>query len=433
MQRYSKLMMILVRFLDSCPSIKALAKWCYYIVCSLLYSKQYKVKLASGEMRLRDANFAGFFSTFFGYYDKSPWNKTQTRMAFHGINYPPHQIPDPDTPVSIVVAKPDLSDPMEIGKSFAWNWQQGSRLCWLSDKQVIFNDYISQEDQYVAKVVDVETRTTAIIPYPMNDVYKDKYGLSLNYDRLERMRPDYGYKNRPEAVKSLKPIDEEDGIWWVDLQTGKGELIISLSRLNCFENKVSMNAAWHKVNHIMISPQGDKFIFLHRWFVRNKKYTRLILSSSNGKDLRVLLDEDMVSHCWWVNNNAILCWARFRGQNNYYLIDTDGDDIHPLGDFSLLGDGHPSVSPDKTILVTDTYPDKYRMRYLVLLSLDTKVATKVGEFYEPLKYSSQSRCDLHPRWSPDGRKIALDTVYSNKRRLTVISANDWRPCVKPTE
>jgi hypothetical protein len=433
MQRYSKLTMILVRFMDYCPFIKALLKRCYYVVCSVIFSKPYKVNLYFPEVRLKQANSTGFSSTFFGYYDKSPWNKTQKWITFHGIDYPSYRVPNPQIPVSILVAKSDLTEPQEIGKSFAWNWQQGSRLCWLTDNQVVFNDYISKQDSYVAKIINVQTQATSVLPYPINDVYEDKYGLSLNYDRLERLRPDYGYKNRPEVVKSLRPIDDEDGIWWVDMQTGRGELIISLSRLSCFENKVSMNRAWHKVNHIMISPEGDKFIFLHRWFVGNKKYTRLVLSSSNGKDLRVLLDGGMVSHCWWVNNTAVLCWARFRGKDNYYLVDVYGEDIRPLGDFSLLGDGHPSILPDKTILVTDTYPDRYRMRYLVLLSLDTKIAAKIGEFYEPLKYSSQSRCDLHPRWGPDGRKIALDTVYCNERRLTVLSADNWSTCIEPTE
>lgn len=433
MQRYSKLLMALGELLNSCPLIKALAKRCYYVVCSVIYSKPYKVNLFFPELRLKQANLTGFSSTFFGYYDKSIWNKSQKQIAFHGINYPSHHLPDPHIPVSILVAGPDFSDPKEIGKSLAWNWQQGSRLCWISDNHVIFNDYISKEDRYVAKIVNVETQNTTLISYPMGDIYEDKYGLSLNYDRLERLRPDYGYKNRPHVVKSLKPLDNEDGIWWVDLQTGKGELIICLSHLSCFENKVSMNGAWHKVNHIMISPEGDKFIFLHRWFVGNKKYTRLILSSSKGKDLRVLLDEGMVSHCWWVNNTTILCWARFRGKDNYYSVDVYGKDIHPLGDFSLLGDGHPSLSPGKTVLVTDTYPDRYRMRYLLLLSLETGTVTKIAEFHEPLKYSGQSRCDLHPRWSPDGSKIALDTIYSNERRLAVVSADNWKSYVESTE
>jgi len=433
MQRYSKSLMALGGFLNSCPLIKALAKRCYYVVCSILYSKPYKVHLACPQIKLNEAHLTGFSSTFFGYYDKSPWNKSQKQIAFHGINYLSHRPPHPRMPVSILLAGPDFSASREIGKSFAWNWQQGSRLCWISDNHIIFNDYLSEQDRYVAKVINVQTQVTYVLPYPVNDVYEDKFGLTLNYDRLERLRPDYGYKNRPHAVKALKPIDDEDGIWWMDLKTGKWELIISLTFLNHFKNKASMNGAWHKVNHIMISPRGDKFIFLHRWLVGNKKYTRLVLSSLNGKDLRVLLDEGMVSHCWWVNNTTILCWARFRGKDNYFLVDVNGEDIHPLGDFSLLGDGHPSISTDKRILVTDTYPDKFRMRYLLLLSLETGTVAKIAEFHEPLKYSGQSRCDLHPRWSPDGSKIALDTVYSDERRLTVVSADNWSSYIKPTE
>lgn len=420
MQRYSKLEMMTARLLGACPLLKAFVKRGYYIFCRLFFYKPYKTRLFCPDIELAEANTEGLTSTFFGYYDKSPWNSSQQVMAFHGIDYPSYRLPDPYKPVSILVADGDMSRPRKIGSSLAWNWQQGSRLCWIDDKKLIFNDYQPDEDKYVARILNVENQTISTVPYSVNDVYKDLFGLTLNYDRLARIRPDYGYRNRPDAVRQIKPVDEEDGIWHVDLQNNKGKLIISLEQLSRFESSDSMKNAWHKVNHIMISPAGNKFIFLHRWLEAGRTHTRLVLSALNGQDMQVLLDEDMVSHCWWLNNDTILCWARYRGLDNYHLIDIKNERIQCFGEFTLLGDGHPSVCLANGYIISDTYPDRSGMRALLCGNITQGKFVKLADFYESLKFSGQCRCDLHPRWSPDGTMVSVDTVNSGQRRLALI-------------
>ena len=66
------------------------------------------------------------------------------------------------------------------------------------------------------------------------------------------------------------------------------------------------NKAIHKVNHLMLSPNGKRFMVLYRWFNGKRKYTRLITADISGKDMYLLSDEDMVSHCFWKNNEEIL-------------------------------------------------------------------------------------------------------------------------------
>lgn len=419
MQRYSKVEMMLSRAMNSSPFMKRLAKNSYYRLCSWIYSKPYNLKLAASDLSSVEVCPQQFSSSFFGYYDKSPWNVDQNSIVFHAIDYPSHKLPSPEVPMSIIVCDAAIKDFQIIGQSKAWNWQQGSRLFWISPDKVIFNDY--KVDKYISKIVDVRKKQEDEIPYSINDVFQNKYALTLNYNRLERLRPDYGYKNSPEEVHSLKPIDEKDGIWKLDLGSGKYELILSLVQLNNLEPKETMENAWHKVNHIMISPLGDKFIFLHRWYKENRKFTRLIQSDKMGQQLRILLDDDMVSHCCWIDNHQIVCWARYAGRDNYYLVNTNTCKVSSLGEYTLWGDGHPSVSLNNKYLVTDTYPDKSRMRYLIMIDLDAKETIKIGEFHESLKFSEQIRCDLHPRWSPHGDFLSIDSNYSGCRKLLILS------------
>jgi Tol biopolymer transport system component len=67
--------------------------------------------------------------------------------------------------------------------------------------------------------------------------------------------------------------------------------------------------------------------------------------------------------------------------------------------------------------VTDTYPDKARMQHLIMANWKTGEARKLGEFFHGFEYDGQTRCDLHPRFSPDGKSIFFDSVFDGRRRL----------------
>ena len=45
------------------------------------------------------------------------------------------------------------------------------------------------------------------------------------------------------------------------------------------------------------------------------------------------------------------------------------------------------------------------MRHLLLCRPDADVVIDVGAFFSPWRYDGSVRCDLHPRWSPDGRWV----------------------------
>ena len=81
-------------------------------------------------------------------------------------------------------------------------------------------------------------------------------------------------------------------------------------------------------------------------------------------------------------------------------------------------DGHPSLSPDKLKIVTDTYPNRQRTASIYLIE-NSEIKT-IARVFAPFKYEDDFRCDLHPRWSRLGDKICFDSVYSGKRSLYVV-------------
>ena len=92
-----------------------------------------------------------------------------------------------------------------------------------------------------------------------------------------------------------------------------------------------------------------------------------------------------------------------------------------MGKDVLDRDGHCSYSPDRKWVLTDCYPssdDPHRT--LVLYHAETDRRVDVGRFYSPPAVTGPIRCDLHPRWSRDGRTVCIDSVHEGTRQMHVI-------------
>ena len=178
-----------------------------------------------------------------------------------------------------------------------------------------------------------------------------------------------------------------------------------------------MIGAKHAFNHIMLSPDGKNFIFIHRWYQTRIRYDSLILSNIEGTEIKVLADYDMVSHCCWYNNATIVGYFRDKYlDDNFYKVDIISNTKILLSEkLKNFGDGHPSFHKNKMLF--DSYPDRSRMQHLYIYDMDHDSVEEIGEFYEALRYYGETRCDLHPRWSEDGKNIFFDSVHEGKKYL----------------
>ena len=105
----------------------------------------------------------------------------------------------------------------------------------------------------------------------------------------------------------------------------------------------------------------------------------------------------------------------------YYLYKDLTNDKKIIGKDDFYSDGHPSFIKNSQFILTDTYPDKYGEQHLLLFNMQSKSLQKINQFFSPLRFRGEIRCDLHPRISPSGRLTCLDTVHNNNREMLVIS------------
>lgn len=416
--------------LNKFPRIKKYIKRGYQLT---MYSLSKKIKSEGEIIRVSPSDHS--YEYFFGYYDKSPWDATGRYMLCMKTKDTWSE-PDPLGEAEIVLFDLNLDVNNKnycqlIAKTHTWNVQQGCMAQWLGpdfSSKIIYNDL--REGRYCSVILDVKSGAERVLPMPVYTVSADgKTALSLDFSRLHSLRLGYGYAALPEKTKGIA-LPDETCIWKMDIETGEVVPLLKYTDFASFEPRPEMQVkgSVHKVNHLMLSPNGKRFMVLYRWFVGQRKYTRLITCNVDGTDMYVLSDDDMVSHCYWKNDEEIIAYERKKeyGPGFYLMKDKTQEYTHIWP--QLSNDGHPSYCPtDNSLVVFDTYPSRSRVQEVKLgRDNDTKgdSVKVIARVFSPFKYDNNTRCDLHPRWSRDGKKVCFDSVFEGHRGLYVVNVEN---------
>lgn len=365
---------------------------------------------------------------FFGYYEKSPWDISGRWMLALETAFRDRP------PVAGDVAVVGLIDTEQnftwrpLAETRAWNWQQGAMLQWVGDGSagdIIFND--REGDAFVSRVLNVRTglvRTLGRPVYAMNR--SGTTAVSLNFSRLHHQRPGYGYAGIEDPWKADK-VPAEDGLYAVDIATGESQMILSVAAAAAYQPLMGFAGKTHRFNHAQFGADDKRFAVLHRYKAPDDEVglTRLLTLNTDGSELRCLNDHGMVSHYDWLGGKGILAWSERRGiGHRYFYFEDRADAGEPavIGEDVFSCDGHCSFSPDGRWVLTDTYPDAEHMRTLMLYNWASGERIDIGRFLSP-PVNWEIRCDLHPRWSRDGRKVCIDSVHEGTRQVYVLDVS----------
>jgi len=388
-----------------------------------------------GEARAQRRTFrlsADGSPTFFGYYDKTPFDRADQRiLAMSLVARRDDRVEATRLPArlgyfdwsDLVSGRPRFR---QFGQTEAWSWQQGCMLQWVDfdGQPTAFYNSVG-EGRYRSVIQNVETsKKVRELPFPLYAIDPTgQRGASLNFSRLERLRPGYGYSCIPDPTVG-SPAPEEDGIWRHDLRTEESTLVASLNSIARFRSEPSMRDAVHYVNHLQFNPDGTKLVFLHLWMPKGPRRNRLMLLDFSSDSIDVLDAGATVSHFNWLSPSRLVIFrVPFQGRPGYYVADLEActeSRMTPLTGISLTVDGHPSLSPVGDLLLTDSYPDDLGEQGLYVHSLREEKTTHLASFYSPCRYRGQLRCDLHPRWSRSGDRICFDSTQDGRRAMYVM-------------
>jgi len=368
---------------------------------------------------------------WFAYYDKLQFDPSGRYALGMEVEFE-HRAPRPDDAIKIGMVDLKNDDRWtELGSSTAWGWQQGCMLQWRpnSRHQILWND--REGNRFVCRVLDTRTGRRRTIPHPIYTVSPDgKMAVSADFRRINDMRPGYGYADLADPHgDDLAPKDA--GIERIDLDTGRHELIVSLADIAAVgEIPGGAKDAKHYFNHLLFNTDGSRFIFLHRWRPWDsalRKYvggfgTRMLTATPEGKDIRIVDPHGRTSHFIWRDPKHILAWAWHPSNGNaFYLYEDGTDKVQTVGKGIMTRNGHCTYLPGNKWILNDTYPDKERKQLVYLYHVATGKTIPLGRFYLPPEYTGQWRCDTHPRFSPDGRSVTIDSPHDgNGRQIHLI-------------
>ncbi len=362
---------------------------------------------------------------WFGYYDKLQFDTSNRRVLGMEVSFE-HRSPTPSDTIRIGMV--DLADNdrwTDLGETRAWCWQQGCMLQWLpgSKSEVIFND--RQEGRFVSHILDVNTGRRRTLPAPIYAVSPDaRWAVSTDFSRLNDTRPGYGYCGIPDPYKDTLAPDKT-GIWRTDLRTGKTDLILSYAQVAAHPYKLApWTNAKHKINHLLFSPSGERFIFLHRRRGGDNPQsgaTRMFTVRPDGTDPYVVDPYGETSHFIWRDSQHIMAWAKHPSHGNkFYLYRDKTEHVEAMAPDVMTVNGHNTYLPGKRWILNDTYPDKDRNQNPYLFDTKTGQRHWLGHFHSPKQYTGEWRCDSHPRSSRNGRLVTIDSPHGGGRQIYLI-------------
>jgi hypothetical protein len=362
---------------------------------------------------------------WFGYYDKREFDPTSRYVLGMEVDFE-HRTPAPED--TITVGMVDLHDSdrwIPLGTTRAWCWQQGCMLQWLpgSPTEVIWND--REDGRFVCHILDVATHARRTLPAPIYAMSPDaRWAVSTDFRRLHDTRPGYGYAGIPDPNRD-NPAPDDAGIWRIDLRSGRSDLLLSFRQVAAIPYLTPGEAAGakHKFNHLLVSPDGSRFAFLHRWLLPGKPTaTRLITADADGSRLFVLDPYGKTSHYDWRDPEHILAWAYHPSHGDkFYLYEDRSTKVEVVGPDVMTVNGHCTYLPDRRWILNDTYPDRARYQHPYLYNVERGSRHPLGHFRSPPEYTGEWRCDTHPRFSPDSRSVVIDSPHGgNGRQLYLI-------------
>lgn len=395
---------------------------------------------------------------FFGYHDVTPFDPAEGRVLAH-LAPPLERHPGPGEAAAVGwfdLAAPEIFH--EIDRTEAWCWQQGARLQWFEPgRSVLYN----RRDGACARAVirplaeaagegGIGAEEERVLDAPVYALKPDRSeALSLDFARLHRLRPGYGYGSLTDATVAER-APASSGVSRIDLASGAVAPVLSLAEIAAVEPTEEMAGAQHGVNHLQYAPNGDGFVFFHMWVTpRGKRRVRMMAmdgtAATNGQApwARVLIDYGTPCHFCFLDAErlVVVVHSPAPGEPDYHyrLVHFADGRGEALAGAWPDADGHPMASPRATAAVslpgrglempdarrwilTDTYPDRARDQHLYLLSLPEGKRRRLGTFYAPPRLAGPCRCDLHPRWSPSGHYVAVDTAASGRREMLVLRA-----------
>ena len=362
---------------------------------------------------------------WFSYYDKLQFDPSNRFVLSMEVDFE-HRSPKKDDIIKLGYIDLQNNDKWtEIGESRSWGWQQGCMFQWIpgSSSEVIWND--RRGDKFISIVKDINTGREKVIDKAIYAVSPDGvHAVGTDFERIQNYREGYGYPGVIDKYKNQN-APKNSGIYRINLKTGKSNLIISYNEiLDIPYSGGDITEKWHWFNHLLVSTDGKRFIFLNRWKDKPSPSggftTRMFTADIDGSNIYLLDPSGRTSHFIWKDSEHVTAWTNPIGKEPaFWEFKDKTNQIRQIGIGKMTQNGHNTYIPgtNNDWILNDTYPQRdTREQIVYIYQQSTNKKTELGRFHSPPEYKGEWRCDTHPRSSNDGKLVCIDSTHEGKGR-----------------
>ncbi|MCB1884406.1 MAG: PD40 domain-containing protein [Geminicoccaceae bacterium] len=373
--------------------------------------------------------------TFFDVCPLSPSGRylAVTRLPFE------HRAPLPGDVAEVCVVDLEAQTLTPVHRTGGWALQLGANLQWhpTSDRFLYANDLVNGRGVGVGIDLEArEARTYAAPFYAIDPGGKAMFGPAL--DLVNRTQAGYGVPEPFLDRRQLGPgASANEGLWRTDLETGRVDLFLSVAEIVAAQpDRDLLRRGRNALFHTKIGPDGRRLFQVLRsndlpdrpgvW------RARIVTFDADGNDLRLALPMeawDRGGHhpSWLPDGDRILMNLVPEGESSLRFVRFrhDGTGLETVG--AERGSGHPSLRPSGRWLLTDAYLNEGfgspgGTAPLRLIDLEHGEARTLAEVDCGPPGLGSRRCDPHPVWSPDGRRIVANAMVEGRRAVLLFDA-----------
>jgi hypothetical protein len=402
------------------------------------------------------------------FYDTSPISPSGRFIAVTKLPYDDRPVSHGDY-ARVIVVELETNKQIYSKDTAAWDAQVGAHVQWgASDDELFFNVVDTNTWEIKSLKVDVSTGKDVEMEGAVYNVAADgSFSAAPDLSKIIHTQRGYGVLIPNHKLTVNHGWVEDDGLYKLDLKTGKNQLILSFKEI--FDHFPSVFKELTKDRggaygfHAKVSPDCNRVMFIVRWQIPggSQKNTKnfIITCDPDGTNLNLSLHHDdwIGGHHpnWMPDSHNIIMnlifpsprGAVFKFLNlaqkclkkanfkirfkacELSLVKFDQAGLSKVKASKHIGSGHPSASPDGRYILTDAYLSEPMSRpdgYAPLRMIDTDNDTEnticwvyTRPFY--LGSNNEFRVDPHPAWSRCGKFISYNSFENNERSVKVIS------------
>lgn len=371
---------------------------------------------------------------YIGHAGTIPWNKSERYILCLRTRFQDH-MPELDEPADIVLLDTQNNfEPKRIAQTRGWNLQQGAMMYWnpdAPDSQFFFNDRDPITGDPFAVLFDISKGENGrrIHEYrfdgsPIGNSGVSQQGgefLGLNYGRLARLRLVTGLAGSKDWSAN-ENAPENDGIFKVDVNSGKRTLLVSYRQLrDSIDDVADIGQYGLFINHTLWNRDGNRIYFYVRANFKSKlpKVDIPFTIKSDGSELT--RHKHLGGHPEWDNDDILIC-SDGNKQIRYDVVDRKI--VDSIGDSSTFFDpgGDIARTPDRSWFINGHKIKKQQETFFTLFHFATNRVIRTAGFPIGEFTSGALRIDPAPCWNRKSNQILFGAydAETNTRQLFLL-------------